>query len=206
MSSSPTPFDESHPPDALETRLDALLRAPTVKPDEAFTDATLKRIHVEAAAGAQEEFDARVEFLLEQSPVRPADDFTAKTLARLQDEAESTPEGEVVEDDKVAGFPKWIIALGSMAAAMVVGMSAFFWLFHGMNPNQQPGGPGSMAQNTDPAPSEGSTVAGQGSEFASDPLLSAQMTDLMVLEEDLLAIAMILDDTDLQGLDTSILQ
>ncbi|MGF1447924.1 MAG: hypothetical protein ACFB20_00750 [Opitutales bacterium] len=211
MSAPPTPFDESRPSDALDARLDDLLCASAEDPDAAFTEATLERVRAEGST-QEAGVDARVEFLLEQAPLRPSEDFTARTLARIEAEGRDaatfvTTSTEAAISDTVVGFPKWIVALGSMAAAMAVGMAAFFWLFYGINPAQRNSGNDAIAQQDTPAAVDGTATANWAPEATgTDPLLSAQMTELMVLEEDLFAIAMLLDDTDLQGLDTSILQ
>ncbi|MGF1482872.1 MAG: hypothetical protein ACFBZ8_00745 [Opitutales bacterium] len=217
----PDARSETFPPepsDALDARIDALLQAQPVKADTTQTQATLARIQAEA--GNQEEaVEPAIEGLLEARPLRPKDDFTQKTLARIAEETK----GDVLQDaparredvQKVVGFPAWVVAVSTMAAGLLIGMVAFVWLFFGINPAlQKAGTPDGMAavdpDTATPAP-EGGLVAGTANMAtqtyaADDPLLSAEMGELMVLQDDLFTIAMLLDDTDLQGLDPSILQ
>jgi hypothetical protein len=214
--------------DALDRLVDAQLARRPIEPSRDRTEAILERVRAETAAGEPED---TVDALLAERPLRPAEDLTERILARVRSEAESPvearettgarPEGSphtarADNGGKVVGFPSWIAALGSLAAALIIGMAAFMWLFFGANPAQERGGP-QVAEEAPTAEGSTGTTAGapagepdaggaSGRLAAADPLLSDRMTDLMALEEELYAVAALLDDTDLQGLDTATLQ
>lgn len=102
-----------HNPDPL----DELLASQPVKPKSDFAERTLARLRDEEAA-----VETGLDMLLAAQPVKPAADFADRVIAGLEP-------SEASGDDKVVGFPSWVIAVGSIAALMVLGMFSFITLF-----------------------------------------------------------------------------
>lgn len=131
---------QDHNPDPL----DELLAKQPVQPSDDFADRTLARLREEDAAQSHESaLEEDLDALLGAQPVKPAADFADRVIAQLE------PQGDASEpeQDKVVGFPSWVIAMGSIAALMVLGMFSFITLFDYAADQKGAGAP-QIADNT----------------------------------------------------------
>lgn len=132
--------------------LDELLGKRPIQPSPGFTDKTLDRIKAEGDGVLSEaEFDRRLDAWLAAKPVTPGESFTGQVIAAATT-AKIDP-----ETDKVVGFPSWVVTLGGLAAALVIGALAFFALFqHGY----KQAGQNNIAQTDTTAPVADTTLPG----------------------------------------------
>ncbi|WP_309385555.1 hypothetical protein [Cerasicoccus frondis] len=127
--------------------LDALFKSQPVKPPADFAERTLARLEDELAARPDPSaLDDELDALLAAQPLQPRANLADRVLAELDAETAKEP-----QDNKVVGFPSWVVALGSIAALMVLGMFSFIMLFD--HAKQQQGGAngGTMAKVEQPA-------------------------------------------------------
>ncbi|WP_309397203.1 hypothetical protein [Cerasicoccus maritimus] len=130
--------------------LDTLFANQPVKPTKDFAERTLARLEQELTEQPEASAcDAELDALLESQPLKPRGDLADRVLAELGAEA-AKPTAEP-EDNKVVGFPSWVVAIGSIAALMVLGMFSFITLFdHAKNQPTQIGGSDTYVQTTQP--------------------------------------------------------
>lgn len=107
--------------------LDELLAAQPVKPSPGFAERILARLQKAEDEELDSAFpDDELDAMLQDQPIRPSADFADRVMAQLEP-AVGIHESE---EDKVVGFPSWVIAMGSIAALMVLGMFSFITLFN----------------------------------------------------------------------------
>ncbi|WP_269539476.1 hypothetical protein [Cerasicoccus fimbriatus] len=130
------------PDDQPTDPLDALLSRQPVKPKADFAERTLARLDKELAERPEAAaFDAELDALLAAQPLKPSAELTDKVLAEISADQTAQP-----EENKIIGFPSWVVALGSIAALMVLGMFSFITLFDYAKSQKQPTGP-AIVQN-----------------------------------------------------------
>ncbi|GHB96849.1 hypothetical protein [Cerasicoccus arenae] len=114
-------------PEHSSDPLDQLLASQPVTPAPDFAARTLARLMAEETAqkGGGEAFDAELDELLAMQPIAPSGQLADRVLAELNAKEVTQPE----DDNKVVGFPSWVVAIGGIAAAMVIGMFCFITLF-----------------------------------------------------------------------------
>ncbi|MEO0795194.1 MAG: hypothetical protein AAFX93_08540 [Verrucomicrobiota bacterium] len=110
-------------PDQNPDPLDELFAARLPKPSKDLADRTLDRLEAESDRLDEAAFDEELDFMLESQEVVPSQGFADQVVAA------AVADSSEPEDDKVVGFPSWTIAIGGIAAAMVLGIFSFVTLF-----------------------------------------------------------------------------
>lgn len=130
-----------NPSDQNPDPLDALFQAQPVKPSADFAERTLARLREEAAS--PDVWDEELDALLASQPVLAKADVADRVIAALADEAP----GVEPDDNKVVGFPSWAVAIGGIAALMVLGVFSFITLFKHAEHQKQVGNVGPLAHH-----------------------------------------------------------
>ncbi|MGE9294878.1 MAG: hypothetical protein ACQKBV_01110 [Puniceicoccales bacterium] len=107
--------------------LDELFAAVPQAPRKGFADRTLARLEREGQGLGEDGLDAEIDSMLAAQEVVASEGFASRVITALD-----MPEAEVNEadsSDKVVGFPSWVVAMGGIAALMVLGMFSFIYLF-----------------------------------------------------------------------------
>jgi len=133
----------SHQPNSPDP-LDALIAASPAEPGPDLVDRTLERLANEKLSLDETAFEAELDAMLESQDAIVGEGFALRVVAAVE---ESHPH----EDDRVVGLPSWVVAIGSIAALMVLGMFSFIALFD-LAVGQKSAAGGMVAETASSAP------------------------------------------------------
>lgn len=103
--------------------LDQLLAAQPHEPTTDFVAKTLERAKNSSVSVDDAQFDAELDAFLMAQPIEPKASLAENVLAQVQSESTEATE------DKIIGFPSWVVTLSAFAASLIIGMVAFVALF-----------------------------------------------------------------------------
>jgi len=152
-----------NPPPNNDDSLDELLASTPVKPPADFSERVLARLNGEPEVPSEAAFEHELDALLESREVVPGEGFANRALAAAM-------AGDR-EDDTVIGLPSWVVAMGGIAALLILGMVSFIALFD-FAAKQSPG-PSVAAQDVQSA--DPSRAVATGAELMEPSTAPAQV-------------------------------
>jgi hypothetical protein len=181
--------------------IERLLGSQPVQPSPGFTEKTLARLQAEGTGPlSEEEFDRRLDAWLADMPLEPEREFAATVLE----------EARRPQEHRVFGLPAWVSALGGIAAVLVIGAFAAVSVLKDTE-SPQP----TVAALDTPVPAATATAPLTAQPDVQDDLDNApdflfvasadsradNLSDLILMQDALVEVAALSDQTTIEALD-----